>query len=111
MTTSNDTIKNTSSNSYNISTSETTVTIPDLYKRVRQALLWAKDDLYNYQDEFQTGLDMLHELIQNDEFVDDDARELIMETLEGYLSQIEEKSRFKNKLVSKLLYEIKHQYD
>jgi hypothetical protein len=111
MTTSNNTIKNTSSNSYNINTSETIITIPDLYKRVRQSLLWAKDDLYNYQDEFQTGLDMLHELIQNDEFVDDDARELIIETLEGYLSQIEEKSRFKNKLVSKLLYEIKHQND
>jgi hypothetical protein len=56
--------------------------IPDLFRRVRQALYFGKEDLYNYQDEFQTGLDMLHELIQDDAFVDEDARQLIIDSLE-----------------------------
>lgn len=80
--------------------------IPDLFRRVRQALYFGKEDLYNYQDEFQTGIDMLHELIQDDAFVDQEARQLIIDSLEGYSSEMREKSPFKSKVVSKLLKDI-----
>ena len=99
---------------HNLTTTNTTdssAKIPDLYRRTRQALSFGKEDMFNYQDEFQTGLDMLHELIQNDEFVDEDARQLVIDSLDGYSSEMAEKSPFKSKLVSKLLYEIKHQND
>lgn len=102
---------NTSSNNTNThATLEDTFEIKNLYTRVRQALTWAKEDIYNYQDEFQAGLDILHELIQDDAFVDEDSRVMVIEFLEGYSSQIEEKSPFKNTLVRRLLREIKHLY-
>jgi hypothetical protein len=100
-----------SSNTNTHHTPEDIVPIKNLYIRVRQALSWAKEDIYNYQDEFQAGLDILHELIQHDAFVDEDSRLMVIEFLEGYSSQIEEKSPFKNNLIRKLLHEIKHQND